>query len=181
MDWDRGMCGKPILIVFGGLPATGKSTLAQAVAQERQATYLRIDTIEQALKGPEGVAGEIGPAGYLVAYALAESNLRIGHAVVADSVNPLAVTREAWWRTAAPTAARVVEIEVTCSDRSEHRRRVETRRVDIAGLVLPSWQQVIEHAYEQWDSYRIVVDTANRTVADALDELRWQIDRADHR
>ncbi len=36
-----------MLIVFGGLPGTGKTTLARAFAQRRRATYLRIDTIEQ--------------------------------------------------------------------------------------------------------------------------------------
>ena len=40
---------KSTLIVFGGLPGTGKTTLAKAIAGEHAATYLRIDTIEQAL------------------------------------------------------------------------------------------------------------------------------------
>ena len=67
-----------MLIVFGGLPGTGKTTLARAFAQRRGATYLRIDTIEQALRSSEMLAGEVGPAGYMVAYALAEANLRLG-------------------------------------------------------------------------------------------------------
>ena len=33
---------KSTLIVFGGLPGTGKTTLARAVAEEHSATYLRI-------------------------------------------------------------------------------------------------------------------------------------------
>ena len=39
-----------MLIAFAGLPATGKSTLARALAETRGGLYLRIDTIEQALR-----------------------------------------------------------------------------------------------------------------------------------
>src|ERR1700730_8128564 len=94
-----------MLIVFGGLPGTGKTTLARAFAQRRRATYLRIDTIEQALRSSEMLAGDVGPAGYMVAYALAEANLRLDGIVVADSVNPVAITRDAWRKVAAVAAS----------------------------------------------------------------------------
>jgi adenylylsulfate kinase-like enzyme len=109
-----------MLIVFGGLPGTGKTTLARAFAQERRATYLRIDTIEQALRSSEMLAGDVGPAGYMVAYALAEANLRLGGIVVADSVNPLTITRDAWRNVAAMATSAIFEIEVVCSDADQH-------------------------------------------------------------
>jgi predicted kinase len=37
-----------MLIAFCGLPGAGKTTLARRLAQQRQATYLRIDAIEEA-------------------------------------------------------------------------------------------------------------------------------------
>ncbi len=40
----------PMLIIFGGLPATGKTTIAKELARQIGATYLRIDTIEQAIR-----------------------------------------------------------------------------------------------------------------------------------
>ena len=122
------------------------------------------------------LAGEVGPAGYMVAYALAEANLRLGGIVVADSVNPLAITRDAWRKVAAVTASAIVEIEVVCSDANEHRRRIETRTIDIAGLTPPSWQQVIDRHYEPWDRPRLALDTANRTPAETLEELSSRID-----
>ncbi len=43
-----------MLISIGGLPATGNTTVARAVAAERHAAYLRIDSIETAIDRAEG-------------------------------------------------------------------------------------------------------------------------------
>lgn len=161
-----------MLIVFAGLPATGKTTLASLIAAERRATFLRIDTIEQALRSSGVLSGEVGPSGYLIAYALAAANLRPGHDVVADCVNPVAATRAAWRDVAAAASARMVEIEIVCSDPVEHRRRVETRVVDVPGLVPPDWDGVQRREYEAWTGPRFVLDTAGRSVAEAAAALR---------
>jgi predicted kinase len=123
------------------------------------------------------ITGDIGPTGYLVAYALAENNLKLGQSVVTDSVNPIAVTRDAWRRVAQEAGATIVEIEVVCSDPIEHRRRVETRAVDVPGLVPPTWQEVVDRDYEPWDRQRILLDTTKRSVGDSLVELRQAIKR----
>ena len=164
-----------MLIVFGGLPGTGKSAIAKAIAKERRAVYLRIDAIEQVLRSSGVLAKDVGPSGYMVAYALAEANLGLGLTVVADSVNPLAITRDAWRKIAAIASTEIVEIEIICSDREEHRRRAETRSVDVPGLIAPSWAQILRHDYEPWDRPRIVLDTAHRTVEQSLTELRARI------
>lgn len=85
-----------MFIIFAGLPGTGKSTIAHALAKELGAVYLRIDTIEQAIRCAENHDKETGPAGYFVAYELARDNLKLGLNVIADSVNPLLLTREAY-------------------------------------------------------------------------------------
>ena len=54
-----------LLIVLGGLPATGKSMLAAHLARELRAIHLRVDTIEQAMRN-SGLELS-GPEGYLVA------------------------------------------------------------------------------------------------------------------
>lgn len=160
-----------MLIVFSGLPGAGKSTLARRLAERLKATYLRIDTIEQALRTcgtlPAGVVTE----GYAVGYRVAEDNLRMGGIVVADSVNPLAVTRDAWVAVAERAAAAVLEIEIVCSDPDEHRSRVETRVTDVPGLVLPSWKTVQERDYQPWDRPRLVVDTAAGTAGAAVEAI----------
>lgn len=73
-----------MFVVFSGLPGTGKSTLARLLAQRLGAVYLRIDTIERALLASEMAQCVDAGAAYLIAYDLAEDNLRMGRHVVAD-------------------------------------------------------------------------------------------------
>jgi predicted kinase len=75
-----------MLIVLGELPGVGKTTLARALSQHLHATHIRVDTIEQAIKASGMLRADVGPAGYMVAYAVAEDNLRGGKTVVAESV-----------------------------------------------------------------------------------------------
>lgn len=156
------------LIVIGGLPGTGKTSLANGLARVLDAVHVRIDTIEQALRNAMTGDGAIGAAGYVVAHGIAEDNLRLGRIVVADCVNPLGSTREAWRAVAQRAGVAVVEVELICSEASEHRHRIETRKSDIAGLKLPTWDDVACRQYEPWDGEPIVIDTAQRSVANSI-------------
>ncbi|MBA4863446.1 AAA family ATPase [Streptomyces sp. PSKA54] len=160
-----------MLIVIGGLPGTGKTTLARLLAARLGAVHLRIDTIEQAIVRSGLARHPVGPVGYVVGYALAEEHLRQGLTVIAESVNPLAVTRDAWHDTAVRAGVSAVEVEVVCSDRAEHRRRVTSRSVDIPDLPLPDWQQVVDREYEPWDRDHIVVDTAGQGPEESVASL----------
>ncbi|OHV21869.1 AAA family ATPase [Rhizobium sp. RMa-01] len=160
-----------MLIIFGGLPGCGKTTLARALAKRLGAVHVRVDTIEQAIRAAGDPSREVGPAGYVVAYGVAEDNLTLGSVVIADSVNPLEITRDAWLAVAARSAVTAIEVEVICSDKIEHRRRAETRKTDVEGLVKPTWQQIVEHVYEDWGQRPIVVDTAAKHVQEIVDAL----------
>ena len=158
-----------MLIIFSGLPGTGKTTIARSLARRLAAVYLRIDSIEQALRG-QGL--DVQGEGYAVSYAIAEDNLRLGRVVIADCVNPWPLTRETWRGVAARAGARSIEVEIACSDVAEHRRRVESRSPDIAGHALPTWQDVVERDYRPWDTPRLQLDTARTTADEAVETIR---------
>jgi predicted kinase len=153
------------LIVLSGLPGTGKSSIARGLAKELDAVWLRVDSVEQAIRESGAVPGPIDDAGYRVMYAVAEDNLRLGRDVIGDSVNPWMLTRNAWRSTGLRAGAQVVEVEILCTDLEEHRRRIETRTSDISGLILPDWQAVIQRDYHPWDRDHLTIDTAGRSVA----------------
>jgi predicted kinase len=143
--------------------------LSQRLASQFKAVHLRIDTVEQALRDLCGIA--VGGEGYRLAYRVAADNLRLGVSVVADSCNPIELTRGEWETLARDARARCINIEVTCSDALEHQQRVETRKSNVAGLVLPTWEEVMRREYHAWTRERIVIDTARKTEHECFDEL----------
>lgn len=162
---DAGTGRLPVLLVLGGPPGVGKTTLAQNWARPRRAVHVRVDTIEQALK--RAGATQIGPEGYAAAYALAVDQLRLGLDVVADSVNPLPETRRAWREAGARAGATVLEVNLTCAT-AEHRARVQTRQGDIPGHEVPDWASVQAHDYRPWPEAALQLDTTGSGVEDLV-------------
>ena len=111
---------------------------------------------------------EVRGEGYSIAQAVADDNLRLGHVVIADCVNPWQLTRSAWRAVAEAAGVSSLDVEVTCSDLDEHRRRIESRGTDIEGHRLPTWQEVLARDYHPWDRDRLLIDTARVSVEGAV-------------
>jgi len=160
-----------MLVVLGGLPGVGKTTIARAFSKAVSAVHVRIDSIELAIRDSGVTVISLEDAGYRAAYAVAEDNLRVGHIVVADSVNPIPITRAAWLDVARRAGTRAIEVEIRCSDQAEHRRRVESRLADRerGGT---TWQDVLSRDYRPWPTVTHVIDTAVLTVDQAVGGLR---------
>jgi predicted kinase len=155
------------LIVLSGLPGVGKSTLARELARDLRAVWLRIDSIEQGIRASGVVKGSLDDAGYRAAHAIAADNLRLGHTVVADSVNPWDLTRDAWRDVGLAAGAAVIEVELVCSDAAQHRARLENR----TGFPL-RWDDVASRDYRPWLRQPLRIDTAGRSVAESVEDLR---------
>lgn len=177
--------GNGTLIEFGGLPGTGKSTLARRVAGQTGAVLLRIDEIEAAMWRNGLTPQQTGVAAYSIAHDLAASHLRRGLTVVADAVSPVGEARDGWRELARSCAARHVVIEIECPDPVEHRRRIEARIAgvagdgalgdgDLPGFAYPDWRQLRQRAdaYQPRTDPRLVVDTTR-----PIDECHRQIAR----
>ena len=147
---------QPLLVVLAGRPGTGKTTLARRLAARVHAAYVRTDAIATALMS-QGMAQEPSTAGrvaYVVAHEIVTETLQAGTPVVVDAVNATHERRAGWVALAQSQGARLVVLETPLGDPEEHRRRVEERRPDLAGQVVPSWAWVQAQPYDAWDESR---------------------------
>jgi predicted kinase len=149
-----------MLILFGGLPGTGKSTLAPMLAESPGATDLRINTIERAIT-ESNHAIAIRDDGYRVAYAVPRTTF----GWVARLSGMQSILCASHVKHGVRSAERVgSEIEVLCSDPHEHRRRIETRVVDIPA----TWDEVVTRNSEAWTGNHISIDTAGQDIAQSF-------------
>ena len=160
---------QPVLYIFSGLPASGKSTLAKLLAEKTGAMYVRIDTVEQGLR--DLCCFKVEGEGYRLSYRIIKDNLELGISCISDSCNPIELTRNEWQEVAESVGTRFVNIEVSCSDSDEHERRVNARQSEVESLKLPDWQQVENRHYEEWKTEVIKIDTSGKNIETSFIEL----------
>lgn len=152
------------LIVFAGLPGTGKSSLAEAVGRELGIPVFAKDWLEATLRRSGlGASEKAGYAGYELLTTLAQRQLQLGQSVILDSVASSEAVRARWRELAATHHADWRVIECVCSDEASHRARLAVRERGIPGWHELTWEDVerVKAYYAEWQDERLTIDTVS--------------------
>ncbi len=165
------------LIVFSGLPGTGKSSLAEAVSRRLGIPVYAKDVLEAAIiragmTEPEDARQQLGWAGYELLTTLATRQLRFGQSAILDSVASTASIRNAWRALANTRGAEWRVVECVCSDPELHRHRLEGRKRGIAGWPELTWEEVerVRSYFTPWVEEHLTVD-AMSTFGENIDQV----------
>lgn len=166
----------PLLVVTAGLPAAGKSTIAEVVGNRLGLTLLSVDPIESAIlsAGIDSMQ-PTGLAAYLVAEAMAEGVLATGRGVVIDAVNAVEPARDQWVKLAARQGVTLRFLEVVCSDPQLHRERLAARGGRHA---IADTGYAVEQSLEEWEPWTGEAAAVPRVTLDSVLPLGVNIEQA---
>jgi aminoglycoside phosphotransferase family enzyme/predicted kinase len=179
------------LVLVGGLPGTGKSTLTAGLAAETGWAILRSDEVRGELQPPREDRGVEGPtsepgagryapdavdAVYQELVRRARHHLNEGESVIVDASWIDAAHRAAAAQAVAETGNELIEFCCTCDD-SVAAGRIERRRSrgDDASEATPRVRQAMTREMDAWP-LATTINTSNRTPAECLSWALGELD-----
>lgn len=161
------------IILICGLPGTGKSTLAEAIAKQLNLPLFSKDTLEASLV-EHGVmtTDQLNGVGYTLLKNLVDDHEARGLSVVVDFIADRDRTLNFWPEL---PEKNLIAIECICTQAAEHRRRIETRKRNIKGWYELNWADVTRAAanYTPLVAERLVLDTADNRLDITAKALRY--------
>jgi len=130
----------PRIILIGGIPGTGKTTLAKEISNRLEIPYFNKDLLESALIG-KGICTieELNGIGYVLMERIALSELKFGRSVILDSVASYKRVNEHW---ESFKTKEIRYIECICSDLKLHKTRLESRKRNIPNWYELTWSDI---------------------------------------
>jgi predicted kinase len=162
------------LVIVGGAPATGKTTLARTLGTSLGLPVITKDDVKEALATPFSTGDrdwsrQLGAAAYGALFAVAELILSAGHGLVLESNFRAGISDAALLALArlAPTVVIVCRIpDALRRQRFEERAAAGRHRVHVDSAVLDEWREDDTEFLIDIGTPRLVVDTTGGYVPD---------------
>jgi len=161
------------LIIFSGLPGTGKSTLAQRLARELHYPLLCIDDVVNNI--PENPGVEFWDSQVEVLLTLVEAQLEIGLSVIVDSVF-MNMDRQHAQSLAQKYQTRFRPIYTYLSDDQVWEQRITQRHLGLNNPAVATWEQVQRQRghFHKWEpATALFIDALNPIEQNYADVLRF--------
>ncbi len=151
----------PTLIVIGGLPGTGKSTLANALSKKMNVPVFSKDELEAAV-ARKGLASnkDMNGVGYEIMEALSKRQHENENSAIFDFIASRSRVEELW--------PNLLEnefkyIECICSSQEIHKERIDVRERNIPGWYELTWKDIlsIQNNYQPLKPESLVLDSIN--------------------
>jgi len=167
-----------MLIAMAGLPAAGKSTIAEILGGRLGASVVSVDPIEASILRA-GIDSDqpTGLAAYLVAETIAGFVLDAGQHVIVDAVNAVDPAREQWVRLAQARQEPLRFIEVVCSDPEIHRERLSKRESLASRYASPS-SYAVEQSLDEYQPWSGPSAAIARITLDSVGPLGANVEAA---
>ena len=169
------------LILFAGMPGSGKTTLARIIARRMNIPVFAKDRVQRVLRDHNLAAANTGD-GYYIILDMADELLSLGLSCIRDAPSPLHPSRTVARETPARHKSRFTAIYCYCSDDLVWQERMKERVQYVPGWKPVGWDDVLRmrEYYQPWNNNALFIDSL-RSPDENLPVVMDHIQQAAHR